>query len=129
MPTGGLKLTLCEAISVLSREHNSGRIPLDLFQKATAQVLLEARATNQQSIDNESILPSIPLISRHNLNASDALFLYQALNLHELLQTMEQDLVLVASDRRLLRAAKDQGLVKLNPKETTPADAEAFLRT
>ena len=121
-------LILCEPISVLSREHNSGRIQVDLFQKATARVLLEARAMNQQFIDNETILHSIPLISRHNLNASDALFLYQALNLHDLLQTMEQDLALVASDRRLLRAAEDEGLLTLNPEETTRADAEALLR-
>jgi predicted nucleic acid-binding protein len=84
---------------------------------------------NQQSIDNETILHSIPLISRYNLNASDALFLHQALNLHELLKTMEQYLVLVASDRRLLRAAEDKGLLTLNPEETTPPDAEALLRT
>lgn len=84
---------------------------------------------NQQSIDNETIIHSITLISRHNLNASDALFLHQALNLHELLKTMEQYLVLVASDRRLLRAAEDEGLKTLNPEETTPADAEALLRT
>lgn len=121
-------LILCEIISVLSREHNSGRIPVDLFQKATARLLLEARAMNQQSIDNETILHSIPLISRHNLNASDALLLHQALNLHELLQTMEQDLVLVASDRRLLRAAEDEGLETLDPEETTLADAEALLQ-
>jgi predicted nucleic acid-binding protein len=122
-------LILCETISVLSHEHNSGRIPVDLFQKATARLLLEARAMNQQSIDNETILHSIRLISRHNLNASDALFLHQALNLHELLKTMEQYLVLVASDRRLLRAAEDKGLLTLNPEETTPPDAEALLRT
>jgi hypothetical protein len=42
---------------------------------------------------------------------------------------MEQYLVLVASDRRLLRAAEDKGLLTLNPEETTPPDAEALLRT
>jgi len=86
-------LIICETISVLSRHRNTGRIPAELFQKAAARLLLEARAMNLQTIDDETILDSIPLISRHNLNASDALYLHQALNLNDLLQTMEHDLV------------------------------------
>ena len=52
----------------------------------------------------------------------------QALSLHRLLQLMEHDLVLVASDRRLLRAAANEDLATLNPEEVTPAEAEALLR-
>jgi predicted nucleic acid-binding protein len=84
---------------------------------------------NHQSVDDETILQSIPLINRHNLNASDALYLHQALNLNRLLQTVENDLVIVASDLRLLRAALNEGLLVFNPEEATIADAEALLRT
>lgn len=122
-------LILCETISVLSREHNTGRIPIELFKKATARFLLEARTMNLQSIDDEKIFHSIPLISHHNLNASDALHLHQALKLRDLLQTMEHNLVMVCSDRRLLRAAGDERLVTLNPEEATPADVQALLRS
>lgn len=121
-------LVLSETISVLARHRNAGRIPATLFQRAAARVLLEARAMNLQSVDDEVILGSVPLISRHNVNASDALYLHQALSLHRLLQFMEHDLVLVASDRRLLRAAANEDLATLNPEEVTPAEAEALLR-
>jgi hypothetical protein len=84
---------------------------------------------NHQSIDDETILQSIPLINRHNLNASDALYLRQALNLNRLLQTVENDLIIVASDLRFLRAASDEGLLVFNPEEASIADAEALLHT
>jgi predicted nucleic acid-binding protein len=82
-----------------------------------------------QSVDNDVILGSIPLISRHNINASDALYLHQALNLHRLLRVMGHELVLLASDRRLLRTAEKEGLAVLNPEEAKMADVEVFLRS
>jgi len=120
-------LILSETISVLARYRNAGRIPAELFERAAASVLLEGRAMDLQSVDDEVVLRSIPLIGRHNLNASDALYLHQALDLDGLLQLMEHNLVLVASDRRLLRAAEQEGLVTLDPEEATPSDAEGFL--
>jgi len=122
-------LVLSETIAVLTRLRNAGRIPGSLFQRAIARVLLEARAMDLQSVDNDVILGSIPLISRHNINASDALYLHQALNLHRLLRVMGHELVLLASDRRLLRAAEKEGLAVFNPEEAKMADVEVFLRS
>jgi predicted nucleic acid-binding protein len=121
-------LVLSETIAVLTRHCNAGRIPGALFQRAAARVLLEARVMDLQSVDNDVILASIPLISRHNINASDALYLHQALNLHHLLRLMEHELVLLASDQRLLRAAEKEGLAVLNPEEAKTADVDVFLR-
>lgn len=121
-------LSLSETVSVLTRHHNIGRIPTALFQQGTVRVLLEGSTVNLPFVDNEVILNSIPLISRHNINASDALYLHQALNLQRRLAAEEHELVLVASDRRLLRAAENEGLMTLNPEEVAIADAEALLR-
>lgn len=121
-------LTLSETISVLARHRNAGPIPDALFQQAVARVLLEARAMNLQSVNDEVILHSVSLISRHNINGSDALHLHQAMSLHGLLQLMEYDLVLVASDRRLVRAAEDEGLVTLDPEKGTLPEVESLLR-
>ena len=121
-------LILSETISVLSRERNANRIPVELFQRASARLLFEARTMNQQPVDDETILESISLINQHNLNASDALFLRQALNLRALLKNLEHDLVVVASDLRLLRATAVEGLSELNPEEASLKDAEALLQ-
>ncbi|MCZ7574905.1 MAG: type II toxin-antitoxin system VapC family toxin [Ardenticatenaceae bacterium] len=121
-------LNLSETVSVLTRHHNTGRIPTALFQQGMARVLLEGSAVNLPSVDTAVILNSIPLISRHNINASDALYLHQALNLQRRLEAEEHELVLVASDQHLLRAAENEGLMTLNPEEASIADAEALLR-
>jgi len=93
-----------------------------------ARVLLEGSAVNLPSVDTAVILNSIPLISRHNINPSDALYLHQALNLQRRLEAEEHELLLVASDQHLLRAAENEGLMTLNPEEASIADAEALLR-
>lgn len=121
-------LVLSETISVLSRECNANRIPAELFQRASARLLFESRTMSQQPIDDETILESISLINRHNLNASDALFLRQALNLRALLKNLGHDLVVVASDLRLLRATAVEGLSELNPEVASLKDAEALLQ-
>jgi len=121
-------LNLSETVSVLTRHHNAGRIPTALFQQGAARVLLEGSTANLPSVDNEVILNSIPLISRHNINASDALYLQQALNLQRQVEAEDHELVLVASNHRLLRAAENEDLMTLNPEEASAADAEALLR-
>lgn len=72
-------------------------------------------------------MESIPFIIKHNINSADALYLYQALSLQHLLRPMEHDLVLVASDRRFLRAAKTEGLTVINPETAEMAEAVTLL--
>ncbi len=120
-------LGLAETVSVLNRRRNEGRIPHQLFQLIVVRLLLEARAVAVQSVDDDLILESIPFIMKHNINSSDALYLYQALNLQHLLRPVEHDLVLVASDRRFLRAAEAEGLAVINPEAAEVAEAATLL--
>ena len=120
-------LGLAETVSVLNRRKNEGRIPEQLFQLIVARLLLEARAVAVQSVDDELILESIPFIMKHNINSADALYLHQALSLQHLLGSMEHELVLVASDRRFLRAAEAEELAVINPETAEMAEAATFL--
>mgnify|MGYP001048607334 CR=1 FL=1 len=80
-------------------------------------------------MNDEDILNAIPLIITHNINSSDALHLHIALRLQSLLQRSKQgSLVLVASDKRLVRAGHAEGLLILNPEETSATEIAALLR-
>ena len=56
------------------------------------------------------------LIETHSLNSVDAMVLRSALNIAAELHNTGDTLVLVASDQRLLRAARTEGLQTFNPE-------------
>ena len=56
------------------------------------------------------------LIEAHSLNSVDALVLRSALDTATELRSIGDRLVLVASDQRLLRAARAEGLQVFNPE-------------
>ncbi len=120
-------LIVAETVSVLNRVHNSGRISTRVFKQATARILLEAGDMDFQSIGDQAILQSITLITRHNINSADALHLHQALNLNSLLHPLAHAVILVTADQRLLRAAKAEGLLTMDPEATALADAVALM--
>jgi predicted nucleic acid-binding protein len=61
------------------------------------------------------------LIVRHAINATDAIVLRVALDIAQYLRSGGDDLVLVASDLRLLRAAQAEGLLTFNPESKDQA--------
>lgn len=65
--------------------------------------------------------------TRHNINSADALHLHQALNLHNLLRPLGHAPILVTADQRLLRAAKAEGLLTLDPEAATLTEAVALM--
>ena len=66
------------------------------------------------------------LVEKHSLNATDAVILRSVLDLVTVLRGTGDDLVLVTSDRRLLRAAQVEGVLTFNP-ETQKGDLDALL--
>ena len=56
------------------------------------------------------------LIETHSLNSVDAMVLRSALNIAAELRSTDDTLVLVASDQRLLRAARTEGWQIFNPE-------------
>ena len=68
-----------------------------------------------------------PLVEKHSVNGTDAVILRSALDLAVLLQAAGNDLLLIASDLRLLRAAQAEGLTTLNPEVQSELELDALL--
>jgi hypothetical protein len=77
-------------------------------------------------LEFDDVLDGIELVRHHNLNSTDAGILQAYLRYTT---TMRPSMpgVLVASDRRLLRAAKAEGLEALDAEAVQPMDVPAFL--
>jgi predicted nucleic acid-binding protein len=125
-----LYITLGELMSILVRRHNAGVIDDMEFELATRNLRAEIVAAADfpmQSVADSLVLASLPLIERHSLNATDALILRSALDAVGELRARGDDLVLVASDLRLIAAAQAEGLLTFNPEALDQAKLEALL--
>lgn len=78
--------------------------------------LVTARRVQMHTASEALVFASLALIERHSINSTDALVLRSALDVAELLRQAGHDLVLVASDARLVRAAAAEGLLTFNPE-------------
>ena len=107
-----------EVISILVRKRNAGVISIPDFGQAVANFDAEiVRPTDITKIpvSNRLAASSFPLIVAHSINCTDAFTLKSALAIARRLRKAGDDLVLVASDQRLVRAAQAEGLVTFNP--------------
>ena len=73
------------------------------------------------------VIAALPLIEVHSINATDAIILRLALNLTARMRSLGHDLILVAADQRLLRAAQTEGLLTFNPEIQSRVDLDALL--
>ncbi len=117
-----------ETFSILLRRHNQGVISAKAFGKAASSLETEFvfnPDTTLLSIDDAAVLVSISLMKKHNLNATDAAILTIFLRYSQ--SPGMPICVLVAADKRLLRAAQAEGLKPLNPEGFDEADVPVFL--
>jgi predicted nucleic acid-binding protein len=121
------RLGLAETVAALNRYVNSGHLSITLFRQAMAQLAVESEQVDVLPVHDALINHSLPLLLRHNLNASDALFLRQVLDRSAKYASEEDRLVLVVCDRRLLRAAQLEGLPTFNPETDDVTDLERLL--
>jgi predicted nucleic acid-binding protein len=118
--------TLAETLAALNRKRNAEIISQSIYQAVKTRLLLEAREMNVLSVTDTTIRDSLGLIEHHNINASDALFLRQVLDWQA--QLPEGDnVVVVAADHRLLRAAEAEGLAMLDPEQSKVTEVKSFL--
>jgi predicted nucleic acid-binding protein len=113
-----------ETLSILVRRQNAGLLSTATYQQVSQALRAELITTGQirlRPTEDALVFTSLPLIEQHSINATDALVLRSALDLANTLRRAGDDLVLVASDARLLRAAAGEGLTVLNP-ETDPLE-------
>jgi len=116
-----------ETYSILIRKHNSGLLDSRAFWAATNALrseIIGASGFGLLSITDALIFGSLALMGTHNINSADAAILSTYLQFQ---RASRVPCLLVASDKRLLRAAQAEGLNVLNPEEVTPAEAGRLL--
>lgn len=121
-----------EIISVLVRKRNDGRISPNLFSQAVIELnreVIESEGFSVASVDDVLILSALDLITKHNINATDAIILRSCLNLQQVLQSQGGHLIFWSCDKRLLRAAQHEGVEVFDPEVGTKAQLEALLRS
>jgi predicted nucleic acid-binding protein len=121
---------ILEIVSVLARKRNDGRLPPKLFAQAMFELnkeVVDSEGFSVASVDDELILSALDLITKHNINATDAIILRSCLNLQQVLQNQGSHLVFWSCDKRLLRAAQHEGVVVFDPEAGTKAQLEALL--
>jgi predicted nucleic acid-binding protein len=114
-----LNIGMGEVMSILVRKRNAGVITAAEFAQAVASFeaeIVHAADITKAPVTSRIITAALPLIVAHSLNSTDAIMLRSALAIARRLRAAGDDLVLVASDQRLLRAAQDEGLVTFDPE-------------
>jgi hypothetical protein len=125
-----LNVGVAEVVSILVRKQNGGQITAATFAQTLLDLNAEivAAAVVQKLVaDNSLVADDLALIIRHSINATDAILLRSALDVAAILRMQGDDLILLASDHRLLRAAQTEGLLIFNPEANTTADLDALL--
>ena len=112
-------VTVGEVISIFVRRKNDRQITTanfnqikQLFDTEISQQpdVVKVYPTNSQTDD------SVGFIEPYSINSADAIILQCALDRANKLRPSGNDLILVCSDKRLLRAAQSEGLRTFNPE-------------
>jgi hypothetical protein len=125
-----LTLGTLEVISILVRRRNANLLSLPLFHQALtdfrSEIINAADVMKIPALD-PLVNAAAPLVLQHSINSTDAVLLRSALDLASQLRASGNDLVLVTSDQRLLRAAPAEGLLAFDPESQNQADLDAVL--
>ncbi len=108
-----------EVIFVFVRRRNEGIITVSRFNQIKLRFESEMihRSEIVKILPNKSqVGKSWEFIEKHSLNSTDAILLQCAIDEAIELRTYGDNMVLVSSDRRLLSAARNEGLVSFDPE-------------
>lgn len=108
-----------EVIFVFIRRTNEGKITAARFnlikQRFETEIIHSPEVVKMLPIKSQ-IAESWKFIEKHSINSTDAIILQCALDRVRELLTNGDNLVLVSSDKRLLRAAKNEGMLTFDPE-------------
>jgi predicted nucleic acid-binding protein len=125
-----LTLGVAEVVSVLVRRRNGGLLSPAAFVQGMTNLKAEVLDPDDfatLALEDVVILDSLPLIDKHSINSTDAVVLRLCIELAGQLRAGGDGLVLVTSDRRLLKAAQAEALVTFDPEAQTQAELDAPL--
>jgi predicted nucleic acid-binding protein len=117
-----LVMGLLEVTSILVRQRNDLRLASPLFKVAMAEFkvdVVDHREFRKVSATDALLYASADLITKHNLNATDAVVLRAALELQDALQQDGDELILWTADARLIRAAEAENIRIFDPEVET----------
>ena len=125
-----LLLGVGETTSILVRARNGGKLSPPEFQKQIATFHSEI-VNNDEFLkfdaERAEIYESFELIEKFSINATDAIVLRIALTFKATAEEIGQALVLVCSDKRLIRAAEKSGITVCDPEQVTLAEVQRLI--
>ncbi len=122
-------MSYSETFAALWRKHNQSILSARAFNTAQAPLANEVIGNPDfvvLGLEFHEILNGIEVVRLHSSNSTDGGILEAFLRLATPLRPSAVS-VLVASDQRLLRAAKAEGLEMLNPETVDDAEVPGFL--
>ncbi len=123
-----LGIGILEVVSVLVRKRNAGSIDSAIFRQALVDFQNEIVNGSLPTLASDPLInASVPLIERHSLNANDALVLRAALNHAAHVRATGDDVVVVTSDKRLIKACQAEGTATFNPETQAQAELDALI--
>jgi predicted nucleic acid-binding protein len=125
-----LTVGMAEVVSILVRKHNGGLITPAVFHQALTDFRTEIGTKSPvRLIDVTGPLAedAYPFVEKYSINSTDAILLRSALDLAAVLRAAGDDLLLVASHQRLLKAARTEQLAAFDPETQSAADLDAIL--
>jgi len=125
-----LNIGFAEVVSILVRRKNVGRLSSTTCAQALlhlGQEIIHAPTLRKVEATNALVIQALTHIENHSINATDAILLHAALALAQHFRIHGDDLVLVASDLRLVRAAQAEGLGTFNPETQDQAALAALM--
>ena len=120
-------ISIPETIATLNRKKNEGKIKYSQLKEILANLINEVDMLDTITVDEERILGSIPLITKHNLNSVDALHLSAIKEAGEIAKYIEGTVIIVTSDKRLLKVSENEGFKTLNPEEVDLITIKGFI--
>lgn len=125
-----LSVGIAEVVHILVRQHNGKRITTTTFRQALSDLRKEIKLKSPIRVIDVTGIAAVraqPFILKYSINSTDAILLRSALDLAAPLRAAGDDLLLVASDQRLLKAARAEGLAVFDPEAQSAADLDTVL--
>lgn len=109
-----------EVASAVARQQASRSLTQHEMTQLQEQMKADWKDLTDLPLTGDLVERAVALTERYKLRGADAVHLASALGLQNVLAEINETVVLVASDRDLLEAARDAGLHVENPALATP---------
>lgn len=112
-PSATAKIAYAEAYAALTRRYREGDLSTRAYARVCRQFERDWQGYLRVELHDEILLSARKLIRRHPLRGFDAIHLASALALKD---SLGEEVMFVAADEQLLKAARAERLRALNPE-------------